>query len=311
MQEKRNLRLLITLITLLLITTGVFFISGRKQTPVVDKKLFAVDDLKSIDRVLLESKSGNVELQYNGSRWRVNNQYDADRDMIDVLFATLEQAEPKRPVASALADSVGKALQTDGVNVSLFIGDKLQQNFLAGGNDVKTQAFFRRADEPTSYLMVIPGYRVYVSGIFELNEGGWRDKYVFGFNWRNFQGMEITFPAYPKDDFRIAQDKDYFGIPGITQVDTTRLNNFIDAISLLTVDEYVISNPVTDSLKKLPPTMTIRVKDIANREYALHLFLAPGQKTSVTGLLNDRDGVRFDSRKIEPILKPREFFKQK
>ncbi len=42
--------------------------------------------------------------------------------------------------------------------------------------------------------MNIPGYRVYVSGIFELDESGWREKRVFAFNWQNFQKLDAHFP---------------------------------------------------------------------------------------------------------------------
>ena len=311
MQEKINIRLLVSLVILTGITTLVFFFSSTSPSPVADKKLFKVDDLKTIDQVILESPNGKVELTYNGSRWKVNNQYDADRDMVDVLFATLEQAEPKRPVPSALIDSVGKKMEAQGVKVSLLASGKLLQTFYAGGNEQKTQAYFKKPGENVPYLMVIPGYRVYVSGILELNEGGWRDKYAFGFNWRNFSGMEIIFPGRQADNFVVARGKDYFGIQGLAQVDTTRLNDFIDAISLLTVDAYLESTPVTDSLKNLQPVMMIRVKDIANRDYVLNLFSTATQNEQVTGLLNDSDAVLFDPHKIRPILKPREFFNQK
>ena len=56
----------------------------------------------------LNLRTGNVTLKYNGSRWKVNDEFNADPIMIDVLFATLQQAEPRRPLAASLKDSVAE-----------------------------------------------------------------------------------------------------------------------------------------------------------------------------------------------------------
>src|SRR5688572_11911837 len=106
MQEKRNKRLFVLLIALLVATAAAYWFSGEERNAEIDKKLFQRVDLKTIDEVVLESGSGTVTLKLDGSRWKINNQYEADRNLIDVLFATLQQAEPKRPLASSLQDSI-------------------------------------------------------------------------------------------------------------------------------------------------------------------------------------------------------------
>src|ERR1051325_9107698 len=99
-QAKRNIGALIVLVMLLAAVIVAYWSGGTSNTMAVDKAIFRVDDLKSIDKVVLESKSGKVTLAYEGNRWRVNEKYPADRRMVDLLFATLQQAEPKRPIAS-------------------------------------------------------------------------------------------------------------------------------------------------------------------------------------------------------------------
>ena len=87
--------------------------------------------------------------------------------MIEVLFATLQQAEPKRPVSPSIRDSVRQDLRQRGVRVSLFSSGVKEVGFYAGGNMKKTQAFFSHEQkDETPYVITIPGYRVYVSGIF-------------------------------------------------------------------------------------------------------------------------------------------------
>jgi hypothetical protein len=308
MEKKRNIRLLISLIVLMLGTVIVFFTFNTNEKQVVNKDIFRIADFTQVDKVVLTKGSDSIELKFDNSRWKVNGQL-ADRNMIDVLFATLQQAQPKRPVAEALQDSTASMLERNGVTVSLFAGDALQTKFLAGGNASKSQAYFKNPSEDESYIMVIPGYRVYASGIFELDENGWKDKYVFNFNWKNFQGLKATFVNSPKSDFEVSMGKVYFEVKGVAEVDTTRLNNFLDAVSLLTVDEYVNKEEVIgyQSLIEAPPILELHVQDVSGKTYSLALYES-GNGTSVLGIIQGEQPAFFDRRKVTGILKNRNWF---
>jgi hypothetical protein len=309
MQEQKNKRLLISLVVLVCTTVAVYWLSKAEGTERVDKDIFRVADFKAVDKVVLESESGKVELTFNGSRWKVNDRYDADRNMIEVLMATLREAEPKRPVAASLQDSLRSGLEKSGVKVSVYSGQGLLKRFSAGGNEMKTQAYFKDEETGQVYLMTIPGYRVYVTGILELTENQWRDKYAFAFNWRNFESLLVEFPDSPSENFKVAMQGDFFGVEGMPRTDTARLNTFLDQVSLLTVNEYLEPGRFTDSLTRTRPFMIIKVLDIAKREYSLEIFR---EKTSqVPGLLQKKQGVVFNRLKIQPILRPKSFFKAK
>ncbi|WP_333819374.1 DUF4340 domain-containing protein [Ohtaekwangia sp.] len=304
MQEKKNKLLLLTLVALLAATAGIYWYGNRDTSLQVDKDIFHYNDLKSVNEIVLESSKGKVDLKFLGSAWRVNNTYNADRAMIEVLFATLLKAEPKRPVATSLQDSVSRAIEKEGVKVSLMVGSNKVEEFYAGGNDRKTQAYFKKSGE-TPYIMTIPGYRVYVSGIFELPENGWRDKYVFGFNWRNFKSLEAQFPASHADDFKVQMDDNFFGITGV-ETDTARLNNYLDAVSLLTVDEYVTPTAELDSLGKTSPMLTLVVRDIADHDYSLKIF-SPTKKRQFFVQSNDAWAL-LQENKIRTLLHPKRYF---
>src|SRR5690349_16441857 len=102
---------------------------------------------------------------------------DCGRNLISVLFCTIQQTWPKRKVTSQIEESIKTQVKNNGVKVSLFAGQSLEKTFYAGGNANKTQAYFIDTETDEIYIMEIPGYRVYVSGILELDESGWRDKY--------------------------------------------------------------------------------------------------------------------------------------
>lgn len=300
--------MLLALLTV--VTVFVFWWIQPENRLDIDQDIFQVEEMESLNRVELTSPNGSVNLAFDGTRWRVNDQYDADRNMISVLFATLQQARPKRAVSGSKEDSVYRHLTDNGVKVSLYDGQDLRKTFYAGGNAQKTQAFFANPDTQEVYVMAIPGYRVYVSGILELPGSGWRDKFVFGFNWRNFKSLEASFSKASSEDFTVSMVKDYFGIEGLASVDTARLNTFLDDVSLLTVDEYVPEPGLADSLLRISPDFQILVTDVANREYRLRLF-NPTASSGVFGIIQDRDAALFDPEKIQRLLKPKSFFRKK
>ena len=308
MQERINKRRFILLAVLTLVTLVVFWWLQPENRLDIDQNIFRVDDLSSVSRVELASESSVVSLAFDGGQWRVNDRFDADANMIRVLFATLQQAVPKRAVASTRRDSVFHGLSESGVKVSLYSGDELRKQFYAGGNAARTQALFADPASQDVYVMSIPGYRVYVSGILELREQGWRDKFVFGFNWRNFRSLDVEFPEKPSENFNVSMSKDYFGIRGMN-ADTAKLNTFLDNLSLLIVEEYVLEPKLTDSLQKVKPRVQFLVTDIGNRTYRLRLYQP--ESRSVLGLVQDSQAAVFEAGKIQPLLKPKSFFNKK
>lgn len=309
MQEKINKRRFALLAVLTVVTLLVWWWVQPENRIDIDPDVFQVEDLTTISRVELSSPADTVVLEFDGARWRVNDQYEAESGMIRVLFATLQQARPKRAVTSLRRDSVYNELEQSGVSVSLFEGPELKKRFIAGGNPAKTQALFADPSTKAVYAMAIPGYRVYVSGIFELRTNGWRDKLVFGFNWQNFKSLEAKNPARPSESFVVSRQRDYFGVNGIP-TDTARLNTFLDNVSLLTADEYLSEPGLTDSLRRVEPRLELRVTDIGNRTYTLQLFETPGSG-DVLGIIRNTDPALFSKRKIQPLLKGKSFFQQK
>ncbi len=308
MQKKKNIQLIISLISLSILTLAVFWFNTKSEFIEVDKNIFKVENLKSVDRVLLESKNSKVELRFNGSRWKVNNKFDADRNLVDVLFATLQQTEPKRPVTNSNQDSIAHNLEQNGLKVSLFSGDHLEKMFFAGGNKQKSQAYFKDPNNITPYVMVIPGYRVYASGIFELDEYGWREKRIFNFNWQNFKSLTATFPSKPTENFKATIVDRVISIEGVSTADTSRLNAFMDGVSLIGADHFVAPNlqPVYDSLLPASPFMIIEVRDVADRMYQLLIY--PPFKNEVVGELGDKTIAIFSPKTIVPIIKQRNYF---
>lgn len=293
---------------LIVLAVLLFFYQDNQQE--VDKSIFKVEDLSLVDRVELLSANSEVELSFSGSKWLVNKSQEADEQLITVLFATLQQAEPKRMVANNLKDSVSALLIKNGVKLNLYQGDALVKSFYAGGNAAQTEAYFM--DESGPYIMTIPGYRVYVSGVFEVEANGWRDKRIFNFNWRNFKRLNAEFSRQPDQNFTISDQGAGFDLVNSPPSDTTRLNDYLDAVSLLMAKEYLTSGsvPLYDSLLQTTPIATISVYDLGDNALTLDLYPPIEGDPDALGRMNGTDPVLFGRAQVIPILKTRDYFKK-
>lgn len=308
-QENINKTLLGSLAVLIVLAAGLFFYGGKRED--VDKNLFKVTELSQVDKVVLASNGKTVALSFNGAKWKVNEKYAADDQLVTVLFATLQQVEPKRKVSGRISDSLSNYLRSKGVKVSLFEGEEEVRRFYAGGNKAKTEAYFLDEAEG-AYVMTIPGYRVYVAGVFEVDEGGWRDKRVFDFNWRNFKRLEAQFASQPSQNFSIEDQGNGFDLAGSAPSDTTRLNDYLDAVSLLVARQFLTmgSNLSYDSLLRTEPEVTIRVFDLGENVHQLELYRPMEGEGEVLGRKDATDVVLFDLEQVLPVLKKREYFKR-
>jgi hypothetical protein len=307
-QERRNKRSLLVLVTLIGLCVATFFLIRQSDRPAVDKSTFRDFDSETVDKIRIESADDTVELTFENSRWKVNKEYPADRNLVTLLFATIKQAEPKRELNAN--DTTVNPIEKSGSKVTLYASGQPVRNFIAAGNSSKTQSLFKDSKTGKVYVMSIPGYRVYVSGIFELKTGGWRDKFVFGsFNWRNFQSLEARFPEKPSENFKVqAEGTGIFGITGI-KTDTSRLNTFLDDVSLLAVDDYLESSQLRDSLTQVKPFLQLIITDIASKQQTLSVYRE--SKRGVLGFLESNQPVLFNPERVRNIVRPKSYFVQK
>jgi hypothetical protein len=132
---------------------------------------------------------------------------------------------------------------------------------------------------------------------------------IFSFNWRNFESLQASFPKAPQHGFEVAFQENYFGLKGVTTTDTTKVNNFLDDVSLLTATEFANRPVFDDSLSKPSPAMIITVRDIAQRTYTLELYGPSGTaEPTIPGLINGKQWAYFSAEKVKEIFKTKAFF---
>jgi hypothetical protein len=166
------------------------------------------------------------------------------------------------------------------------------------------------AQGATPYLMSIPGYRVYAAGVFELNELNWRDKLVFNLNWRNFNGLKVEFKNNPDFGFEVGMGPGkFFTILNQAYVDTTKLNDFLDAVSYLTVDQFIgESVSPLDTMASQTPAVMISIEDVSGREYTLGFFDEGTDKVQRLGVIQGSTYALFNPIKLAAVVRPKSWF---
>lgn len=295
----------------LLAATALLIIVGSSEKSVVDKALFQIPGQEKVDHVIFESPKGKTEINYDGTRWLVNKQYEADRQLIKIFFATTLKAEAKRELPTSVRGKISADIKSKGTKVAFFTGDNLVKEFWVGGNDQHTETYFA-SNSQSPYVVVIPGYRAYVASVFEMAVNDWRNKQIFNFNPQNFKSLEATFPSNPKEDFKINFTGKLFEVEGITKLDTTQLNSYLDAVSFITADRIVEQGKIKmDSLLQVMPFEKIVVKDIGGNEYPLTIYPFDRNSLMITGLAFKNEVVQFVPQNLVAALKSRKDFVKK
>ena len=117
-------------------------------------------------------------------------------------------------------------------------------------------------------------------------------------------------PRDPSQNFEVSFKDQFFGISGISVVDTTKLNDYLDAVSLLNADQFIKPgfSDLYDSLLRTPASFRIEVKDIADKTYSLDIFPPVKNDPFVVGRLDESQSVLFNRNNILPIARKKNFF---
>ncbi len=308
MQQKRNIQLLILLISLSLLIAFLFFLSNNYSSD-IDKTLFKVSDQNKIDRIILASQKGKLELTFDGSKWMINQKHEADPQLVTVFFASLLQVEPKRRITGLQKDSITSRLKNEGIRVSLWEDKNLEKEFTIVGNDQKTATYFQ-LDNDAPYFVSIPGYRVYVASIFELTESEWRNKRVFNFNWQNFKRLKVNFSEHPTQGFTISLANGLFGIEEVTVADTTKLSSYLESIFNLQAERILTEKEaaIYDSLLATSPNFDLVIEDISKKKFELKLFSSASKSTLVLATMNNDERILLQPGAVFNILRKRDYF---
>lgn len=301
------------LLIILLILTGVFGIllsrKGVSTSLEVDEDIFAVADTSAVQRIeLLQQPAGLSQvLERKAGGWVLNNDYRADHQIMRLLMSVLHNVEVKRPVARNQQEEVSRLLQQQGTQVRIYDENGVQKNFYAGGNEQGQISYFMQDGQ--AYVVELPGYANYISGIFSLNTNNLRDRTVFQTNFMTLKEVLVEYPG-EQEDVRIRFDGNKLDVEGVARPDSAQLLGFLGLFENLQAVGYVNAGeyPDLDSLLQQEAVASIKVTNLRDPEgKLLQLYSStPDKRYRLGWLPAEKQALMLDERLARMLMVEKE-----
>lgn len=296
--ERKNKFIFVAVFVLLGINLTLFFLPEKKDSVSFDENMFAISDTTSISQVCLLSDDAKVEMSRTENGWELNGRFSVDEGLRRLVFSIMQQVRVKKPISE---------LHEQGVDVK--IGDL---NFKVSGNATKTKTYFTQ--EGRSYEVEIPGYKDYLASIFELNADQWRDRLAYNGSWRTIQRLKLDYLSSEEDDFEINFLEQFFGVEGVTPIDSTFVIDYLNQFQYLQANERISRGRFFryDSLSATEPMVLLTIESI-NYSSEEQFSIYPSIASEAFHLIKSKGGemMIFDQKRVRNLLVKREDFKLK
>jgi hypothetical protein len=269
-QSNTNIVLLSVWIVLVLLTILAYSYNPYERISTsFEKNLFAIENAnQSISRIELNGKDFMNTLENSENAWTVNEEYLLDGSMQKVFFKLLEQVSIQRRITGENSDIIKQNVLDSGVQVHIYGDEGLVNSYKVGGDFQSMRSYFVK--EEKVYLMQLPGYQSYVSGIFEVPENDWRDRVIFDGIWQDMVSLKINRPN--DEEIEFLYDDRLLRIQN-QQADTVEVMNFVERFNYFFVDQFLPEDHIAlEKKESFEDAGTIKIEGL-NKDKSLKLKL--------------------------------------
>ncbi len=311
-QAKKNKILFIILAFLIAVAVMLHFSTKTPETNTitnVDK--FAVGDTAAIQKIVLKKAGDTIILERDNNQWSINNNMEADPDIIRVFLAVLKQLNISKGVSHNQIEQTKKDLLKNGIRVEIYDDQSLMKSYNVMGNTNKTLSVFMDEQDSIPYVVDLPGYDSYVAGIFAIPAIDWQKRLIFNSTWRSLRKLEMLYPAKPENSFEIRFDVDFFKVTGVNQLDTASVMKYIDEFQYFQADRFIEPGKGSryDKLLKTEPVAYLSIQDIDERKNnRITFYNRLKSDRMILGKLDNGKLALFEYKRIRKIFKKRSDF---
>jgi hypothetical protein len=303
MQRKKNFILLVIFLILLGWTAVYINLEQKQEGLSIDELKFSVTDTASIDQIIITGNEFTNILSKASGYWKVNDTYSLDPSMHKVLMSVLNQVRVKRTVPKTELQKISEDILNNGFKIEIKSSPAPDRVFYAGGNGISLSYFM--GEDGVPYIVHLPGYESYVTGIFEVAENDWRDRLIFKTSWLGIKTLDLSYPGNANNNISVKAENNLYTVAGITELDTAGLMGFLDKISYFYTDQFIDAGQVEayDSLKETKPFAILLVNSLGMVEpVGIRFYSQLPDDNVMLGVLNDGQMCLFSSSRIRPIF---------
>ncbi len=302
---KSNISRFILLAALVVIIgLNEWLIGSSSDNSGLNRDLFIISNTAEVDRVAVSNGQTTQSIHFENNNWYLNDSLITDPIKVRLLFATLQQASVRRQISGEVKQKIDSLFMVNGKKIDIERNGIIEKSFSFVGDENASLSYFKD-NEGDIYLVEIPGYNAFIAGLLNIQSPNWQHPNLFHlFNWRNLSTIELHGSVLPENEIIIKRNKAFFEIEGISNADTTRLTDYIDQISLLEADEYVITG-----LKEYNyEVLNVTLKDVGNNSLQLTLFESENDPYFYFGNLNTGQYFLLNKQKLTPLKREINYF---
>lgn len=245
---------------------------------------FAIENTEGIDRVIITEINGNkADLEKVEDGWRLNDEFKARQESIDLLMKTFKNVAVQSSVSLEMKRTVVANMAARSKKVEIYENGRLTKTYFVGsptkdhyGTYMLLEKNGKRSSEP--YVMHIPGFNGFLESRFFTDVNDWKFSGVFIYNPLEITTVKVDFRDNPQDSYQInhlakqMELKDYKGAL-LDKANKILMENYLLAFEKLYFNRVAeINTAQSDSVMALVPDYTIAVTDNNNRTTAVDFF---------------------------------------
>ena len=311
-QRKKNLRLLLLLIGLVGISISLNFMGGIKPTDGINSTQFKIEDTASVAQIIITSASLSNTLERKESGWTINSNEKADENIMRVFLSIMSNVTINRTLKGDLKREVISRSKSEGINVCLKLENGEESCFTALGNPNQTLSYFVKEEEV--YVVELPGYDSYVTGIFEITEIDWQSRLIFSTSLSSFSKAEITYLNHPEWSFTIEPHSNFLFVNELELQDTIMVLDYTEQFAYLQADRFIREGENTeyDSLTDTEPEVIFTLSNYFKEQPIKLSFFRrlPGDQMVLAKIEDGRKGL-FEYNRIKGLFVRRSYFEYK
>jgi hypothetical protein len=319
------------LLAILAIIAVFLLLKNNGGTFMKKENTFAVSDTSNVTRLFLSDKNNNsvtLSRADNGS-WVLNNKYEVNPAMIEVMLTTLISIEPKSPVSKGTRNTIIRMLASKSVKaeiyqrvyrinlfdkIKLFPHEKRTRTYYVGDPTMDNSGTFmlmEGSEDP--YIVDIPGFRGFVGSRYSSFEGDWRSHSVFRIKVPEIKSVSVNFSEKPEHSYRITNQNNQiftltslFDNRNVENFDTTKVVGMLSLFRNLNYERVLdeMKKPKQDSILKVTPTKEIVLVDKLGKSHSLKMWK---RKADIGQLDMDGNQAEWDLERMYALVDNSEF----
>jgi hypothetical protein len=289
-------------VVLILISLGLSFWEKGSGTNQIDTDLFVIENIDPIDRIVITNPDEEIDGRAFSGGFMINDQFVMDQELLNVLAAVLQSVRVQRPVDGSQQQIIANKIKQTGSHIELYQGNQLLSSFWAGGDESSQNSYFATEDGQV-YLVDLPGYQSYVSGLFGLPLASWRSRTIFHNTWRSLLSFSFQDFKDPENDFQIDYEDPFFKVSGVQQLDSNNVINYLQQLTSLKASALI------DTSYQGLPWLELTTTDIDPAKNQVLTLYGDSSEPAVLGK-SAGQYFTFSKSRIKPILKNSRFFER-